>query len=263
MFALVNRSSRTLFNQECFIVDRRRDDPQVIERIIDMAKVLAGLHFVEHPLAKQKNMWRKLISGQRKKAIMACFRMAPLYSMPPHRAVNLFLKAYKRKWLDDPENTCDIVTLVKDLCPEYDDSSAEPTAANAATGSATDGGGEVSASTASDAEAAAAAMALVELHAAAAAGSGEPRPDPLRQLIDTFNRAATSEQQQSTGSGLQLTDDKLYMAYVDIMSKSCEIEEDEDDEEGGGGEEVFNKALDKPQKLSRSETNRPKQKADF
>ena len=238
----------------------RRDDPLVIERIIDIAKVLAGLHLVEHPLAKQKNTWRKLISGQRKKAIMACFRMAPLYSMPPHRAINLFLKAYKRKWLDDPANECDIGTLVHDLCPEVDESSSSGSgtaaagaagAAAAATAAAVTAGGETdeasgaSDSAAAEAAAAMAAVVAMESHAASSSGIGEPRPDPLRQLIDTFNRAATSEQQQVSGSssggggGHQLIDDKLYMAYVDIMSKSCEIEEDEDEEEGGeGGGEV-------------------------
>ena len=51
-------------------------------------------------------------------------------------------------------------------------------------------------------------------------------PDPLRQLISTFNRAATTD-----SSALQLTEDPLYQCYATIMSRSCEIEEEDDDED--------------------------------
>lgn len=37
---------------------------------------------VEHPLASMEHQWRKAISAQRKRAVMACFRMAPLYNLP-------------------------------------------------------------------------------------------------------------------------------------------------------------------------------------
>jgi hypothetical protein len=79
------------------------DQKTLVERIIEIAKVLFGLHMVEHPQVKSKGTWRKLISGQRKKAVMACFRMAPLHSIPHHRAINLFIKAYKMKWLEIEE----------------------------------------------------------------------------------------------------------------------------------------------------------------
>lgn len=96
-------------------------EENIIARIMDIAKVLYGLHMVEHPLVKTKGTWRKLISGQRKKAVMACFRMAPLYSIPHHRAINLFLKSYKQNWLDnEAENDTDIACLIPDLCPEED-----------------------------------------------------------------------------------------------------------------------------------------------
>ena len=102
------------------------DQKAVIERIIDIAKVLYGLHMVDHPQIKSKGTWRKLISGQRKKAVMACFRMAPLYSIPHHRAINLFLKAYKQTWLEvETENDLDISNLIPDLCPQITSSSAE------------------------------------------------------------------------------------------------------------------------------------------
>jgi hypothetical protein len=102
------------------------DQMAVIERIIDIAKVLYGLHMVDHPQIKSKGTWRKLISGQRKKAVMACFRMAPLYSIPHHRAINLFLKAYKQAWLEvETENDLDISSLIPDLCPKITSSSIE------------------------------------------------------------------------------------------------------------------------------------------
>jgi ryanodine receptor 2 len=102
------------------------DQMAVIERIIDIAKVLYGLHMVDHPQIKSKGTWRKLISGQRKKAVMACFRMAPLYSIPHHRAINLFLKAYKQAWLEvETENDLDISSLIPDLCPKITSSGIE------------------------------------------------------------------------------------------------------------------------------------------
>lgn len=89
--------------------------------ILIWKKVLFGLHMVEHPLVKTKGTWRKLISGQRKKAVMACFRMAPLHSIPHHRAINLFLKSYKQNWIEnEAENDTDIACLIPDLCPEVD-----------------------------------------------------------------------------------------------------------------------------------------------
>ena len=41
-------------------------------------------HFfqVEHPSSAMKNAWKKVISSQRKRAVMACFRMIPLHGTP-------------------------------------------------------------------------------------------------------------------------------------------------------------------------------------
>lgn len=58
-------------------------------------------------------------------------------------------------------------------------------------------------------------------------------PDPLRQLISTFNRAATTD-----SSALQLTEDPLYQCYATIMSRSCEIEEEDDEEDEMPEEDV-------------------------
>jgi len=47
---------------------------EIMHRIIEMAKVLYGLHMVEHPQVKSKGITKKLVSAGRKRAIMACFR---------------------------------------------------------------------------------------------------------------------------------------------------------------------------------------------
>ncbi|XP_041353187.1 ryanodine receptor-like isoform X2 [Gigantopelta aegis] len=86
---------------------------KIIDRIISMAKVMHGLHLVEHPLAISKSVWKKVISSQRKRAVMACFRMIPLYSLPRHRAINLFLKHYREQWLQTEEPDKNI--LIEDL----------------------------------------------------------------------------------------------------------------------------------------------------
>ncbi|KAK2153790.1 hypothetical protein LSH36_286g03064 [Paralvinella palmiformis] len=71
-----------------------------IERVMAMSKVLFGLHLVDHPQSSMESQWKKAISAQRKRAVMACFRMALLYNLPRHRAINLYLKSYREQWLD-------------------------------------------------------------------------------------------------------------------------------------------------------------------
>jgi len=172
-------------------------------RIMDIAKVLYGLHMVEHPPIKSTGILRKLVSGQRKKAIMGCFRMAPLYSIANHRAINIFLKSYKTSWLDnEAENDTDIACLIPDLCPQEEHSSAPA-----------EGNGEEK----KEGEERAVVVASTET------------PEPLRQLITTFNYAATTD----SGTGNNLSGDILYMSFATIMSRSCVIEEEEE----GGGEE--------------------------
>ncbi|KAK3094056.1 hypothetical protein FSP39_023525 [Pinctada imbricata] len=90
-----------------------QDQKHVIERILAMAKVMHGLHTVEHPIGSHKNVWKKVISTQRKRAVMACFRMVPLHSLPRHRAINLFLKSYKDQWITTEEYEKKI--LIEDL----------------------------------------------------------------------------------------------------------------------------------------------------
>ncbi|CAF4329215.1 unnamed protein product, partial [Adineta steineri] len=88
-----------------------------IKNMLKMAKVLFNLNFVDHPPAHRRSTWRKLVSTQRKKAIMACFRMAPLHSVIRHRAMNMFLRAYRELWLEAEEDRRS--RLIENLCVKY------------------------------------------------------------------------------------------------------------------------------------------------
>lgn len=37
---------------------------------------------IEHPYKSKKAVWHKLLSKQRRRAVVACFRMTPLYNLP-------------------------------------------------------------------------------------------------------------------------------------------------------------------------------------
>ncbi|CAM4712692.1 unnamed protein product [Leuciscus chuanchicus] len=156
------------------------DPGKTVDRVLNIAHVLFHLDQVEHPQRSKKAVWHKLLSKQRKRAVVACFRMAPLYNLPRHRAVNLFLQGYEKSWIETEEHYFED-KLIEDL--------AKP-------------GGE------------------------------EPSEedemikhiDPLHQLIQLFSRTALTEK-------CKLEEDHLYMAYADIMAKSCHDEEEEDEEE--------------------------------
>ncbi|XP_007940911.1 ryanodine receptor 2 [Orycteropus afer afer] len=170
------------------------DPEKTVERVLDIANVLFHLEqkstctgqryyslgsTVEHPQRSKKAVWHKLLSKQRKRAVVACFRMAPLYNLPRHRAINLFLQGYEKSWIETEEHYFED-KLIEDLAkpgvepPEEDE--------------------------------------------------GTKRVDPLHQLILLFSRTALTEK-------CKLEEDFLYMAYADIMAKSCHDEEDDDGEE--------------------------------
>lgn len=67
----------------------------LIDKVVNLAKVLHALYLVDHPPSALKSAWKKLISSQRKRAVMACFRMLPIHALPRHKVVNLFLENYK------------------------------------------------------------------------------------------------------------------------------------------------------------------------
>nr|XP_055028049.1 ryanodine receptor 2 [Misgurnus anguillicaudatus] len=85
-----------------------------IERILNIARVYYHLDQVEHPQKVKRAAWHKMLSKQRKRAVVACLRMAPLYNLPRHRAVNLFLQGYERIWLQDACGTPED-RLIEDL----------------------------------------------------------------------------------------------------------------------------------------------------
>ncbi|RXN33037.1 ryanodine receptor 2-like protein [Labeo rohita] len=89
-------------------------DPLSVERILSIARVLFHLDQVERPQKTKRAVWHKMLSKQRKRAVVACLRMVPFYNLPRHRAVNLFLQGYERVWLkaehDSPEDR-----LIEDL----------------------------------------------------------------------------------------------------------------------------------------------------
>ncbi|KAF3691469.1 Ryanodine receptor 2 [Channa argus] len=156
------------------------DPEKIVERVLDIAHVLFHLDQVEHPQRSKKAVWHKLLSKQRKRAVVACFRMAPLYNLPRHRAVNLFLQGYEKSWIEAEEHYFED-KLIEDLAKPGEQ---EPTEEE----------------------------------------EGLKHIDPLHQLIQLFSRTALTEK-------CKLDEDNLYMAYADIMAKSCHDEEDEDGDE--------------------------------
>ncbi|KAM3591914.1 uncharacterized protein V6R79_009433 [Siganus canaliculatus] len=162
------------------LYDETSDPEKTVERVLDIAHVLFHLDQVEHPQRSKKAVWHKLLSKQRKRAVVACFRMAPLYNLPRHRAVNLFLQGYEKSWIEAEEHYFED-KLIEDLAKPGEQHPSEE----------------------------------------------EERVkhiDPLHQLIQLFSRTALTEK-------CKLDEDNLYMAYADIMAKSCHDGEDEDGDE--------------------------------
>ncbi|XP_076743293.1 ryanodine receptor 2 isoform X3 [Maylandia zebra] len=157
------------------------DPEKTVERILDIGHVLFHLEQVEHPQRSKKAVWHKLLSKQRKRAVVACFRMAPLYNLPRHRAVNLFLQGYEKSWIETEEHYFED-KLIEDLAKPGEQEPSEEEE-----------------------------------------GQKHKHIDPLHQLIQLFSRTALTEK-------CKLDEDNLYMAYADIMAKSCHDEEDDDGE---------------------------------
>ena len=161
----------------------------LVQRIVSMGKVLYGLHIIDHPsVAGGKGSEPKVVSIQRKRAVIACFRQTSLHSLPKHAAINLFLRTYTDLWLNDENSGQEVI--IDHLTMTFEEAEmkkSEP-----------------------------------EEEAAAA--------DQLSQLIHMFSQAAGA----LTG---EMEDDSLYMAYADIMAKSCgggDEEGGEEEEEGEG-----------------------------
>ncbi|XP_058809913.1 ryanodine receptor [Phymastichus coffea] len=92
---------------------------EVVARITDMAKVLYGLHMIDHPQQQSKSSYRSVVSIQRKRAVIACFRQTSLHSLPRHRAINIFVRTYYELWLQD-ENVGQEI-MIEDLTQTFED----------------------------------------------------------------------------------------------------------------------------------------------
>uniref|UniRef100_A0A665TSU5 Ryanodine receptor 3 n=1 Tax=Echeneis naucrates TaxID=173247 RepID=A0A665TSU5_ECHNA len=90
------------------------DPEHTVNRVQSISAAVFHLEQVEQPLRNKKCVWQKLLSKQRKRAVVACFRMAPLYNLPRHRAINLFIPAYERLWIEAEEYSFE-EKLVQDL----------------------------------------------------------------------------------------------------------------------------------------------------
>ncbi|XP_049339322.1 ryanodine receptor 3 isoform X1 [Astyanax mexicanus] len=174
------------------------DVEHTVERIQGISAAVFHLEQVELPLRNKKLVAQKLLSKQRKRAVVACFRMAPLYNLPRHRSINLFLTGYQRLWIVAEEYSFE-EKLVQDLAKtpmvvEKEEEEAE----------------------------------------------AEVQPDPLNQLILHFSHNALTER-----SFLEI--DPLYIAYADMMAKSCA--EDEEEEEEGKEKTFEEKEMEKQKTL--------------
>ncbi|XP_076833707.1 ryanodine receptor 2 isoform X2 [Brachyhypopomus gauderio] len=94
--------------------------PDRVKRVLSVARVLFCLDQVEHPHRSKREVWQKLVSQQRKRAVVACLRMAPLYNLPLHRAVGMFLQSYRKFWVE-PEDSSFEEKLIEDLARAADE----------------------------------------------------------------------------------------------------------------------------------------------
>uniref|UniRef100_A0A671WZW1 Ryanodine receptor 3 n=1 Tax=Sparus aurata TaxID=8175 RepID=A0A671WZW1_SPAAU len=91
------------------------DPDRVVDRIQRISAAVFNLEQVEQPLRSKKCVWQKLLSKQRKRAVVACFRMAPLYNLPRHANNNYFLNAYRHIWLEIMHESTDYDSLLSML----------------------------------------------------------------------------------------------------------------------------------------------------
>ncbi|KAL0274261.1 UNVERIFIED_CONTAM: hypothetical protein PYX00_006731 [Menopon gallinae] len=68
------------------VKDKEKQVEELVERIVAMAKVLFGLHMIDHPQQQGKAVYRSVVSTQRKRAVLSCFRQASLHSLPRYNA---------------------------------------------------------------------------------------------------------------------------------------------------------------------------------
>ncbi|XP_075469375.1 ryanodine receptor 3 isoform X3 [Ascaphus truei] len=92
--------------------EEQADPEKAVERVQKISAAVFHLEQVEQPLRSKKAVWHKLLSKQRKRAVVACFRMAPLYNLPRHKINNFFLSSYQRIWLEKVHENSDYDSLI-------------------------------------------------------------------------------------------------------------------------------------------------------
>ncbi|XP_032398523.1 ryanodine receptor 3 isoform X1 [Etheostoma spectabile] len=155
-----------------------------VDRVQSISAAVFYLDQVELPLRNKKCVMHKLLSKQRKRAVVACFRMAPLYNLPRYKNNNYFLNGYREVWLERAFKASSFDRLFSLLTKTP--------------------------------------MKIVEEEEEEVT---EIQPDPLHQLILHFSHNALTERSH-------LEEDPLYIAYADMMAKSCAEDEEEEEEEG-------------------------------
>ncbi|XP_030626784.1 ryanodine receptor 3 [Chanos chanos] len=247
------------------------DSEHAVERVQRISAAVFHLEQVEQPLRNKKLVWQKLLSKQRKRAVVACFRMAPLYNLPRHRSINLFLMGYQRLWIEAEEYSFE-EKLVQDLavsigvalapcmpagaplpveCPART-MPAEPReripvrlvwSSSSSSWPVFRSGYLAHYRQRHTLRQQALRPSLISTHLSRKAlyfstvakipmkkveeeeeEEAEVQPDPLHQLILHFSHNALTERSF-------LEEDPLYIAYADMMAKSCAEDEEEEDEE--------------------------------
>uniref|UniRef100_A0A914H250 Ryanodine receptor n=1 Tax=Globodera rostochiensis TaxID=31243 RepID=A0A914H250_GLORO len=180
----------------------------VVDKIANMAKVVAILHTVTSRLEKE-DRWKKVLTLQRKRMAISLITASHLYRLEKHRGINYFLPVFSQNWLNDED--VDEDRLVPDICNDaVGDVVVEPPTAVAV------------------------AVRVVEDESGGlkiedgppTARQDRSVPDALRQLILCFQRAATSEE---SGQAISTNDDKLFIRYADVMCRSVHIGQDTDE----------------------------------
>ncbi|XP_075894426.1 ryanodine receptor 2 [Nelusetta ayraudi] len=115
---LQNQDADSLVQETLSVEGQRQgamtDVHMTVERILTVGRVLYYLEKVENPQRSKKPSWHKVLSKQRKRAVVACLRMAPLYNLPRHRVVNLFIQGYNKSWVSAEEHSLE-EKLIEDL----------------------------------------------------------------------------------------------------------------------------------------------------
>ncbi|KAL6478075.1 hypothetical protein MHYP_G00139100 [Metynnis hypsauchen] len=197
------------------------DPERTVDRLQTISAAVFHLEQVEQPLRSKKCVWQKLLSKQRKRAVVACFRMAPLYNLPRHKINNYFLNSYRDLWLGKMHESTDYDSLLSMLTVMHRCINLFLTGYQRIW---------IETETYSFEEKLVQDLARTQRKVEEEEEEvAEAQPDPLHQLILHFSHNALTERSS-------LEEDPLYIAYADMMAKSCAEDEDEDEE---GKEKTF------------------------